>query len=218
MAPYFSASPVELRQRSDVAVHGKDAVGDEQLVAGFVLDFVQQLLGVRDVLVTKNLDFGAREACAVDDAGVVQLVGDDEVFFAEDRRNRPSISREARLEDDAGLHVLEARDLLLQLHVNTHGAGDGAHRARAHAILLRRLQSGFAQLGVRCQPEVVVGSEVDDLLAVEGAHRPLLILQHTQLEVRAFLLQVVELVGEEGERVGASGGGCHESPRNKPTF
>ena len=77
---------------------------------------------------------------------------------------------------------------------------------------------GFAQLGVRRQPEVVVGREVDDLLAVEGAHRPLLILQHTQLEVRAFLLQVVELVGEEGERVGASGGGCHESPRNKPTF
>ena len=107
---------------------------------------------------------------------------------------------------------------LFQLHVNTHGAGDGAHGARAHAILLRRLQSGFAQLGVRCQPEVVVGSEVDDLLAVEGAHRRLLVLKHAQLEVRAFLLQVVELVGEEGERVGASGDGCHESPRNKPTF
>ena len=41
-------------------------------------------------------------------------------------------------------------------------------------------------LGWVVRPEIVVGSEVDDLLAVEGADRRLLVIQHTQVEVRAF--------------------------------
>ena len=58
----------QLRQRADVAVHGEDAVGDDQLVAGLVLDRFQLLFGVRCVFVAEDLDLGAREACAVDDA------------------------------------------------------------------------------------------------------------------------------------------------------
>ena len=72
-----------------------------------------------------------------------------------------------------------------------------------------RFQRGFAQLGMRGQPQVVVGGEVDDLLAVEGADRGLLVVEHAQLEVRALLLEFVQLVGEKRERIGA-GGGSHE--------
>ena len=212
MAPYFSASAHELRQRADVAVHGENAVGDQQLVAGLVLDFIQQLFGVRHILVAEDFDLGAREPRAVDDAGVVQLVGDDEILFAQDRRHRARIRGKSGLEDHAGFDVLEARDLFFQLHVDLHGAGNGAHRARADAVLARRLQRGFAQLGVRRQPEIVVRREIDDLLAVEGAHRRLLVVEHAQLEVGALLLEVIQLVGEERERIGASGGSCHRDP------
>ncbi len=113
------------------------------------------------------------------------------------RRDGARVGGEAGLEDHAGFDVLEARDLLLQLHVDLHGAGDGAHRARADAVLLRGFERGFAQLGMGRQAEIVVGGEVDDLLAVEGADRRLLVVEHAQLEVGALLLQVVELVGEE---------------------
>ena len=205
----------ELRQRADVAIHGEDAVGDEQLVAGLVLDLVQKLFGMRRVLVAEDFDLGAREAGAVDDAGVIQLVGDDEVFLAENRGDGAGIGGEAGLEDHAGFDVLEARNLFFQLHVDRHGAGDGAHRAGADAVLLRGFERGFAQLGVSGQSEIVVGGEVDDLLAVEGADRRLLVLEHAQLEVGAILLQVVELVGEKRERIGASGGRCHRGHPRK---
>ena len=42
----------------------------------------------RDVAVRKHLDRGAAQARAVDDAGVIQLVGDDDVVAAEERRRR----------------------------------------------------------------------------------------------------------------------------------
>ena len=144
---------------------------------------------------------------------MVQLIGDDEIFFAQDRRHRARIRREARLKDHAGFDVLEARDLLFQLHVDLHGAGDGAHRARADAVLLGGFQRGFAQLGMGGQPEVVVGGEIDDPLAVEGAHRRLLVVEHAQLEIGAFLLEVVQLIGEVGERIGAGSSSCHEGLR-----
>ena len=203
----------QLRQRANVAVHGEDAVGDDQLAAGLVLDLVQQLFGVGGVLVAEDLDFGAGEPRAVDDAGVVQLVGDDEIFFAQQRRHRARIRREARLKDHAGFDIFEARDPLLQLHVDLHGAGDGAHGARTDAVLARGFEGGFAQFGMGRQAQVIVGGDVDDLLAVEGAQRRLLVVEHAQLEVGALLLQFVELVGEVRQGIGASARGCHEGLR-----
>ncbi len=77
---------------------------------------------------------------------------------------------------------------------------------------LRRVQRGFAQLGMGGQPKVVVGGQVDDLLAVESADRRLLVVEHAQLEIGALLLEVVELIGKEGERISA-GCCCHECLR-----
>ena len=58
------------------------------------------------------------------------------------------------------------------------------------------LERRFAQLGMRGQPQVIVRREVDDMLAVDRGLRRLLILQHAQLKVRAFLFEFVHLVGE----------------------
>ena len=77
--------------------------------------------------------------------------------------------------------------------MDLHGAGDGAHRARSHAVLARGLERRLAQLGMRGQAEVIVRGEVDDLLAVEGADGGLLVLEHAQFEVRAFGFEFVEL-------------------------
>ena len=126
MAPYFSARSAELVDGADVAVHGEDAVGDEELAAGLVLDLLEELFGVGDVFVAEDLDLGTGEAGAVDDAGVVEFVGEDEVFFAEDAGDGAGVGGEAGLEDDAGLDAFEGGDLFFELHVDAHGAGDGA--------------------------------------------------------------------------------------------
>ncbi len=64
-----------------------------------------------DVLVTEDLDLCLREAGAVDDAGVVEFVGENEVFFAEDAGDRAGVGGEAGLEDDAGFYAFERCNL-----------------------------------------------------------------------------------------------------------
>jgi hypothetical protein len=49
-------------QRADVAVHGEDAVGDQQLFAGFVFNAGELLFGVGDVFVAEDQNLGARGA------------------------------------------------------------------------------------------------------------------------------------------------------------
>ena len=91
----FLAEVGELVDGADVAVHGEDTVGDEELAAGLVLHFLQELLGVGDIFVAEDFDFGAGEAGSVDDAGVVELVGEDEVLFAEDAGDGAGVGGEA---------------------------------------------------------------------------------------------------------------------------
>ena len=178
-------------QRADVAIHREDAVGDQQLFPGLILHAGELLLGVGHVFVAEDENLRPRKTAAIDDRSVIQFVGDDVVVFAQKCRYGSGVRRESRLENDAGLDVLEARDLLFQFHVDLHGAGDGAHGARSDAILARGLKRRFAQLGMRRKAEVIVGGKVDDLLAVESADRRLLVIQHAQLEVRALGLEFV---------------------------
>ena len=119
----------ELVYGADVAVHGEDAVGDDELAAGFVLDLFEEFFGVGYVFVAEDLDFGFGKARAVDDGGVVELVGEDEVFFAEDGGDGAGVGGEAGLEDYAGFYAFEGGDFFFELHVDAHGAGDGADGA-----------------------------------------------------------------------------------------
>jgi len=103
----------ELVDRANVAIHGEDAVGDEEFVPGLVLDFFEKFFRVGNILVAEDFDLCAGETSAIDDGGVVQLVGDDEVFFAQDGGDGAGVGGESALEDDAGFDVLEARDFFL---------------------------------------------------------------------------------------------------------
>jgi len=140
---------------------------------------------------------------------VVELIGDDEIFFAQNRRDRAGIGGESRLKNHASFHILEAGNFLFQLHVDLHGAGNGAHRSRTYAVFARGLERCFAQLGMRGQAKIIIGRKIDDLLAIKGAHRFLLVFQHAQLEVGPFVFEFVELVGEIRElRAGCAD--CHK--------
>ena len=195
----------ELVDGTDVAVHREDAVGDDELAAGLVLDLFEELFGVGDVLVAEDLDLGAGEAGAVDDGGVVELVRQDEVAFAEDGGDGAGVGGEAGLEDDAGFDVLEAGDLFFELHVDAHGAGDGADGSGADAELLGGGDGGFAEFGMVAEAEIVVAGEVDDLFAVVGADGGLLIVEDAEAEVGAAGAQIIKGGGEVGH-LGSGGG------------
>jgi len=96
-------------QGGDVPVHGEDPVGDDELEALGVVG-LQELFQVVHVRVAVDQAGGLGEAEAVDDAGVVELVGEDQVPFPEvgerapDGAHRPA-SRSPSLQVLLGLFL-----------------------------------------------------------------------------------------------------------------
>src|SRR5690606_40143202 len=121
----------------------------------------------RDVFVRVNLDGRAAEARSVDNAGVVELVADDDVLAAQNGRDGARVGGEARLIHQRRLGALEGRQPPLQLGVQAHGAGDGPHGSGAGAVCIDGPAGRLPQLRVVGQAQVVVGREVDDLFAVK---------------------------------------------------
>ena len=72
------------------------------------VEFSENLLRGGDVFMREDVDLRFREPAAVDDAGVIQFVGNDVVFGREDRGDGAGIGGEAGLEHDAGFDVLES--------------------------------------------------------------------------------------------------------------
>ena len=76
----------DLGQRRDVAVHREDAVGDDQRAAAVGL--AQAPREVLDVAVVVDEGLRPGEPAAVDDRGVVERVGEDDVAAARQRARR----------------------------------------------------------------------------------------------------------------------------------
>src|SRR6185436_18368823 len=135
-----------------------------------------------------------------DDARMVQLVGEDQIALAQERRYGARVRREAALEDNRGLRLLEDGDPPLQLHVEFHRPGDGANRARTHAERLHGGQGGLAHPGMGGEAEVVVGGEIHNFAAVEPRHRELLALKLPERAVEAVPRQLRERLVQILER------------------
>src|ERR1700722_20117617 len=99
-----------------------------------------------DVAMTEYMDLRARKPAAVDDAGVVQLVGDDVVLRAKDRRDGSRVGRESGLKNNASLDVLEVCNAPFKVIMQAHRPGDGSHGAGARAIASGRVDRRFDQL------------------------------------------------------------------------
>src|SRR5690348_15284009 len=52
------------------------------------------------------------------------------------------------------------------------------------------------------EPEIIIGREIDDVLAVESRFRRALRLQHAQALIGALLAPLVQLIAEIGKRIG----------------
>ena len=123
------------------------------------------------------------------------------VVGSEDGGGGAGVGGKPGLEHHASLDILEGGDALFELHVDAHGAGDGADGAGANAEILHRLDGGFPQLGMGGQPQVVIGGEVDDLFAVEARFRGALRFQDAQALIGAFRAPLFELIMKVRERL-----------------
>ena len=131
MAPCFSAAATSAGSGPISPSIEKTPSGDQKLAAGNIVEFGEDRFGTGRVFVPKDVDLGLRQPAAVDDAGVIEFVGDDVIFRRENRRDGACVGGKAGLKHDTGFHLFESRDPAFEFHVDVHGAGDGADGARS---------------------------------------------------------------------------------------
>ena len=196
-------------QRRDVAVHRKDAVGDDEdrsiraARAARSAGIAQHLLQAIDVAMREDGACRLRQPNAVDDRGVIELVADDQVGVGRDRRNCSAVGGQARLQRQHCFDMLEIGQALLELLDQLGRAGDRAHGAGAHTELADGLLGRGDEMRMGSQAEVVVRREADDRPPVDRRVHRLGAGHDAQWPIEVLGAQLVGLLTEIGERIGA---------------
>ncbi len=166
-------------QPGQIAVHREHPVGGDQAVAG-VRCLLQAGLELVHVPVAVPESAGLAQADAVDDRGVVELIGNDCVSLVKQRLEQAAVGVEAGAEEDRVLGAEVGRQPLLERAMERLGAADEPHRRHSVAPAVECLVRGFENRRMSRQTEVVVGAEVDELAPLDGdvgalgaAHRQL---------------------------------------------
>jgi hypothetical protein len=144
-----------------IAVHRKDAVGDDELearalgVGSFELGFevVHVAVGVTEA-------FCLAEAYAVDDRGVVEGVGNYGVLRPEQRFEQPAIGVERGGKEDRVILAQVTGHRLLELAVERLRPADEAHRRHTEAVFGERVACRGANFRVVGEAEIVVRAEI----------------------------------------------------------
>ena len=150
-------------QVGDIAVHAEDGVGDDETAAGGV--FLDFFLEVLHIVVTIDDDFGAAQAAAVDDAGVVELVAEDDAVFGAECLEDADVCHVAGVVEQGGFCMLEAGEGFLQLCMERQCTGGqagaaGAGAEEADGILGRGFYARLVD-----EAEVAVGCEHEQVLS-----------------------------------------------------
>ena len=196
--PVTIGQVADLLEGCDVAVHREHAVGHDHAEAGGGR-LAQLRLQVGHVRVLVEVALRLAQAHAVDDRGVVQLVGEDGVFRAEQGLEHAAVRVEAGGVEDGVLHAEEGGQPLLQLAVQGLGPADETHARHPEAPLVEGRVGGPQQLGVARQAEVVVRAEVQDRpgASLDPDLGPLGTQQRPLFLEEALLFDALELGGEE---------------------
>src|SRR5690606_11608113 len=108
------------------------------------------------VAMRKAVHGAEREARTIDDAGVIQFVGEEVVVTADERRDDAEVGLVAGAEYERCLLIDELRESFLELLVQIQCAVQEPAAGAATAVLSERLLACLQHLRVMRQSEVVV--------------------------------------------------------------
>ena len=151
----------QLAQRREVTVHAEHAVADDQPQPCRGGALVRQRrgeageIGMRDARVLRT-----GQATTVDQRGVVEFVGDQQIVAAQQRAQHAEVGRPAGGEQQHARPLHEVGELFFQLPVLAVVAGHQRRGAAAGAVGQGRT-GGFGQPRVGGQAQVVVAAEID---------------------------------------------------------
>ena len=190
---------LSLAQLADALQVGHDAVHGEYAVRRDQLDpragrlcLLQATLQIGHVVVLVAIAPGLAKPHAVNDAGMVERVGDDRILGAQQRLKQAAVGVEAGRIEDRVVHAQKLRNLALKLLVHALRAADEAHGGQSIAPYVVALLGRADDLRVIRQAQIVVGAHVehalrlrrvdaaalgrrDDALVLIGAVRPALL-------------------------------------------
>ena len=161
----------EFRHQRERAVHGEQPIGDDE---GVTVVPAEQLVHVRWVAVAVDADRGTRrlgEAAAVDNAGVVALVREDERAGSGECLQHSGVGKKPCGEEDRVLVAQETGEVGLDLGVQVGRAGGEARAPGAGSVAADGGRSRLRDHRVPRQPEVIRGTEKHVLAPVHGADR-----------------------------------------------
>jgi hypothetical protein len=187
----FAAEPLDAVDRSVIAAHAEDAVGDYQRALRLPERLLEALLECAQVEVPVDLArLVGSELHPVDDAIVVQLVGDQHRLLRgeaeEDARHR----RIGGPGDHRRRAGVEFRQRAFQLHVRLVGAADEPDCSRPDAVRFRGLLLRLDQLAAQGEAQIRVRVHADELAVVESSQeeaRPSAVLGRLHRHHHVFL-------------------------------
>ena len=156
----------ERRQRREVAVHGKHAVGCNQDARMLPAQLREQRLDMARIGVSERGHAGACQPGAGPQAGMGELVDQHQILRARERGDDAEIGEVAGTEHAGGLRSLAARQPPLELGEQRMVAGHQPGRTGANAVQAQRRDRRLLDLGMMGQVEVVVAAERDQPAAV----------------------------------------------------
>ncbi|SPX45653.1 Uncharacterised protein [Klebsiella pneumoniae] len=156
-------------QVGDHAIHREHAVGgDQHVTRAGLASFFQTRLQLLHIVVGIAEALRFTQTHAVDDRGMVQGVGDNGVFRAEQRFKQAAVGVETGGVEDRVFHTEEIGQLLLQLLMRILGAADEAYRGHPETVAVH---AGFRrgnQFRVVRQTQIVIGAEVNHVAVADG--------------------------------------------------
>jgi len=188
----------DLRHGRDVAVHAVDTVDGDQHASGLRPHAFERLGEGLDVAVTEDRDLGAGEPGAVDDRGVVELVGDQHVAASDESRDHPDVRHVAGVEGQRGLASEERCELGLEGLVAREVARDEPRATRRAAPVAGRPFGGLDDLGVTCQVEIVAAREEQHVATIDTHARGLKPVEHAHAAIGPALVDAGENLVRDG--------------------
>ena len=166
----------DARQVGDVAVHAEQAFGDDAGALVLAAVFLEHLLQSVAVVVLVGVAVGAGKAGALHQGVVGKAVIEDGVAVAEEEAQGGDVGGVAAHIGDAVLDAVEVGQGAFELAVGRTFAAHQAAGAGGAAEDPGGLGDGLGDLGVGIEVQIIVGGEVDVLLAIDhsgGLSRPL---------------------------------------------
>ncbi len=147
-------------QGSEIAVHGKHAIGHDHGMAKVCALGRQDLAGVHQVVVTELAYLRPGELRTRMDAGMGQLVHQNQVTRAQQGGCDGQIGQIARAENDTVLAAFQCGQAALKFKQQVVPAGDQSGRTRAGTIFCGGLLGGADHFGIIGQAQIVVRAEI----------------------------------------------------------